>query len=110
MAKALPNPRALSSVTRLCPCEVRLIDDIRSHSAGERHPQPHQHAADQREPGRGRARRRDEPGELVRVVDALAAGHAVLDCTGLRDRKSTRLNSSHVKISYAVFCLKKKMD
>src|SRR5690606_40798107 len=27
-----------------------------------------------------------------------------------RDRKSTRLNSSHVKISYAVFCLKKKKD
>src|SRR5690606_41605826 len=26
----------------------------------------------------------------------------------LADRKSTRLNSSHVKISYAVFCLKKK--
>src|SRR5699024_12691555 len=28
-----------------------------------------------------------------------------IDCT---DRKSTRLNSSHVSISYAVFCLKKK--
>src|SRR5690606_41280358 len=27
-----------------------------------------------------------------------------------QDRKSTRLNSSHVKISYAVFCLKKKSD
>src|SRR5690349_23421575 len=27
-----------------------------------------------------------------------------------RDRKSTRLNSSHVEISYAVFCLKKKTD
>src|SRR3989442_11245767 len=27
---------------------------------------------------------------------------------GQRDRKSTRLNSSHVRISYAVFCLKKK--
>src|SRR5690606_40973251 len=27
-----------------------------------------------------------------------------------RDRKSTRLNSSHVKISYAVFCLKKKQN
>src|SRR6266851_6084943 len=26
----------------------------------------------------------------------------------LRDRKSTRLNSSHITISYAVFCLKKK--
>src|SRR3712207_8483498 len=30
-----------------------------------------------------------------------------LDLT-LRDRKSTRLNSSHANISYAVFCLKKK--
>src|SRR2546430_10540649 len=28
--------------------------------------------------------------------------------TQLRDRKSTRLNSSHSQISYAVFCLKKK--
>src|SRR2546422_6626347 len=28
--------------------------------------------------------------------------------TGIRDRKSTRLNSSHGYISYAVFCLKKK--
>src|SRR5690606_39343725 len=28
--------------------------------------------------------------------------------SGVKDRKSTRLNSSHVKISYAVFCLKKK--
>src|SRR5207253_6930153 len=28
--------------------------------------------------------------------------------TAARDRKSTRLNSSHVAISYAVFCLKKK--
>src|SRR5690606_41852771 len=27
-----------------------------------------------------------------------------------KDRKSTRLNSSHVKISYAVFCLKKKKE
>src|SRR5690349_23126716 len=28
----------------------------------------------------------------------------------VQDRKSTRLNSSHVEISYAVFCLKKKKD
>src|SRR5690606_41373422 len=28
----------------------------------------------------------------------------------VQDRKSTRLNSSHVKISYAVFCLKKKIE
>src|SRR5947209_17382940 len=31
-----------------------------------------------------------------------------LDKMGHRDRKSTRLNSSHANISYAVFCLKKK--
>src|SRR6266852_7881948 len=30
--------------------------------------------------------------------------------SGRRDRKSTRLNSSHGSISYAVFCLKKKKD
>src|SRR5256885_9668086 len=30
------------------------------------------------------------------------------DLADLRDRKSTRLNSSHLVISYAVFCLKKK--
>src|SRR3989442_3179298 len=29
---------------------------------------------------------------------------------GRQDRKSTRLNSSHVRISYAVFCLKKKKN
>ena len=30
------------------------------------------------------------------------------NCVEIRDRKSTRLNSSHLLISYAVFCLKKK--
>src|SRR5688572_31741366 len=30
-------------------------------------------------------------------------------CPGRLDRKSTRLNSSHSQISYAVFCLKKKL-
>src|SRR3712207_6917101 len=32
----------------------------------------------------------------------------LLPAQGVRDRKSTRLNSSHANISYAVFCLKKK--
>src|SRR5699024_12406354 len=39
------------------------------------------------------------------------AGRAALaNLRRIRDRKSTRLNSSHVSISYAVFCLKKKND
>src|SRR5690349_5281336 len=37
------------------------------------------------------------------------AGAADLDAGARADRKSTRLNSSHVEISYAVFCLKKKI-
>src|SRR5690606_40651040 len=36
------------------------------------------------------------------------AGRGFVEKQDRRDRKSTRLNSSHVKISYAVFCLKKK--
>src|SRR5207302_9110281 len=42
---------------------------------------------------------------LVVVPGTLPFGQAAATT---RDRKSTRLNSSHVKISYAVFCLKKK--
>src|SRR5258708_23612468 len=45
------------------------------------------------------------------VPEAIAQGLRVIDLSGawrLKDRKSTRLNSSHQIISYAVFCLKKK--
>src|SRR3712207_7778841 len=45
-------------------------------------------------------------GELDRLVDELHARLGTLVATA--DRKSTRLNSSHANISYAVFCLKKK--
>src|SRR3712207_9370915 len=50
---------------------------------------------------------------LGQLVD-LGEGSALVDILGTRvsgrigDRKSTRLNSSHANISYAVFCLKKK--
>src|SRR2546422_6903428 len=43
---------------------------------------------------------------LVSVVKAAAHQHVLM----LPDRKSTRLNSSHGYISYAVFCLKKKSN
>src|SRR3712207_6852288 len=38
----------------------------------------------------------------------LRVGEQVVDEVAVEDRKSTRLNSSHANISYAVFCLKKK--
>src|SRR3712207_6856846 len=51
--------------------------------------------------------RRGEDVEVAVEVDVGLA--AVVSCDlDLVDRKSTRLNSSHANISYAVFCLKKK--
>src|SRR5690554_7045880 len=51
--------------------------------------------------------------ENVAVVDFFLAGvggeEGMMQADGV-DRKSTRLNSSHVRISYAVFCLKKKRN
>src|SRR5690349_22847844 len=51
-------------------------------------------------------------GHLVDLLLERHAGKKILN-TGINgsiDRKSTRLNSSHVEISYAVFCLKKKSN
>src|SRR3712207_8919997 len=61
-------------------------------------------------------------GEVLVQVGHLSAGEARAPCVGghplrarrherelrRQDRKSTRLNSSHANLSYAVFCLKKK--
>src|SRR5690606_24215438 len=44
----------------------------------------------------------------VERQQAISQAAAVDPQGAMQDRKSTRLNSSHVKISYAVFCLKKK--
>src|SRR5690606_24420767 len=48
-------------------------------------------------------------GSAIAVPGQVAGLAAILEELGT-DRKSTRLNSSHVKISYAVFCLKKKNE
>src|SRR5690349_23681016 len=48
-----------------------------------------------------------DPQQLGLVTAVMALPMAVFMLIG-GDRKSTRLNSSHVEISYAVFCLKKK--
>src|SRR3989442_6979187 len=69
-------------------CSTRSTADRKRERGGGRGPDP--------EPGggaRGGAVRASAPPALVRG-----------------DRKSTRLNSSHVRISYAVFCLKEKKE
>src|SRR5690348_18176428 len=48
------------------------------------------------------------PAGDARHPEAAFVGRALLAFEGRVDRKSTRLNSSHPSISYAVFCLKKK--
>src|SRR5205814_9551640 len=58
------------------------------------------------DPAFAEARRLSQQGkfdEAIAKLEALATNDPIL-----RDRKSTRLNSSHLGISYAVFCLKKK--
>src|SRR5690606_40375399 len=60
--------------------------------------------------GRELRRAADLRDELQAAIDAgvLDEDEPISRTVGRLDRKSTRLNSSHVKISYAVFCLKKK--
>src|SRR3712207_8650310 len=56
------------------------------------------------------ARERKAPGEPFDVIleGTTQANEPEAACEQVGDRKSTRLNSSHANISYAVFCLKKK--
>src|SRR3712207_8987551 len=59
-----------------------------------------------------RLRRRAQAAHHLGDLEGALVGPVVADDDAddglLRDRKSTRLNSSHANISYAVFCLKKK--
>src|SRR5439155_20169003 len=72
---------------------------------GEEQPQPVVRVSDP--PRRIQARRQNEPD--VPRLDRLPREARRFD-ERPQDRKSTRLNSSHVAISYAVFCLKKKKN
>src|SRR3712207_7852383 len=64
--------------------------------AGPRAPQPEAGAVAEKSAG------------ILAVGDILRFRSTMHEFGGVLDRKSTRLNSSHANISYAVFCLKKK--
>src|SRR3712207_8664870 len=85
-------------------CTLSLHDALPIAAAGPRgggRPRHADDAAARDPPRRARGALRRPRGERpVRLLPA--------DLPGQRDRKSTRLNSSHANISYAVFCLKKK--
>src|SRR5690606_40765876 len=105
-------------VRRLCPDGRHLSSSPtrRSSDLSATTPAPHRRS-------RGRTTRSDQPPPAPPPADGHAppaaapthsrrAGRAPPGCPALphpprRDRKSTRLTSSHVKTSYAVFCLQK---
>src|SRR3712207_7086394 len=82
-----------------------LFRSARPHQRRRVAPQPLAEALDLR---RRAPRRRPLPAGHVEPELVLESAHALLQRAG--DRKSTRLNSSHANISYAVFCLKKKKN
>src|SRR5690606_41818694 len=92
------------------------------HSFPTRRSSDLRHGRNRRMAAPGRGAGRTEQGRGGTRVDAIVVENIVKrfgSVEALRgvsfrvrrgDRKSTRLNSSHVKISYAVFCLKKKTE
>src|SRR3712207_6856815 len=65
-------------------------------------------AEQQSEARQAHARRKAGQGRVGQEGGAVTVGADQLEPLPIEDRKSTRLNSSHANISYAVFCLKKK--
>src|SRR2546430_11856863 len=84
-------------------CHLKELQRSVGHETARRQP-----AEEVGEPGQVCVGQRIvETGEVAAALgdaDARGAGRRL----GQQDRKSTRLNSSHSQISYAVFCLKKK--
>src|SRR3712207_7329907 len=94
---------------KLCPSFFFFNDtattEIYTLSLHDALPICQQHDADDREGRlRGHGRLTDRADPVGVAVERLAAREDL----EVPDRKSTRLNSSHANISYAVFCLKKK--
>src|SRR2546426_5859764 len=75
----------------------RSVGDRRDRERGPEHPAAQEHRARRHVAAVAPAPEADAVGALVELAREPAG-----------DRKSTRLNSSHLVISYAVFCLKKK--
>src|SRR5690606_41674835 len=100
-----PSPPATHPLSLHDALPISLDAVARQHQRRGRQA-PHQFDPDAQAAGRT-----EQPGRLVVVASDPGDGERVAGEAGepgITDRKSTRLNSSHVKISYAVFCLKKK--
>src|SRR5438034_8870176 len=103
------RPGRVSNTTHRIPAGSRFIGRIHSSRAGVRvpHYEPELSPVRSRLPVSGRGRCLG-PGNQTELLEGRAQFASCSRCSSGRDRKSTRLNSSHTVISYAVFCLKKK--
>src|SRR5690606_41569819 len=92
-------------ISSLFPYTTLFRSALRGSGRGGDQLVPDRHlGGDRPDPGGGTQSR----GSRRRSLGPLGEGRRRSRGLGRGDRKSTRLNSSHVKISYAVFCLKKK--
>src|SRR2546422_8244092 len=82
------------------------FEELRVHAAGDEVGVAHDPT--EKRDGRGHAFNDKRIERLAHTGERFPAAVAVDDHLREQDRKSTRLNSSHGYISYAVFCLKKK--
>src|SRR5262245_62218871 len=84
------------------------------HSSPTRRSSDLDDVVQERQPRQLHARMQSRPaGDFEQVPEQSEAGdvgHRMHEISRRSDRKSTRLNSSHLGISYAVFCLKKKKE
>src|SRR5256885_6841337 len=85
-----------------------LFRSVAKTDPGQRHAGISLFLVDTDTPGFHVTRRLDKVGMLTSDTAELAFEDMRVPAANLLDRKSTRLNSSHLVISYAVFCLKKK--
>src|SRR5690606_39793378 len=93
----------------LASCPTRRSSDL-VHQQEDRQKEEEKHIGREDHVGAPGSVTNDHTNGHLRVIAHVLHRVARVEVTGVyqQDRKSTRLNSSHVKISYAVFCLKKK--
>src|SRR5699024_12449865 len=103
-------PFSLPTLPRLLP--LLLLSPLYSGRPRDLYSFPTRRSSDLPRRRRGRQGDQGQAGgsASLAVERADSTGTPTRGCLLLGDRKSTRLNSSHVSISYAVFCLKKNND
>src|SRR5438132_6138055 len=107
--RSTPTPIAVTA--RRSEAEARREPCGGGQVAAQHQSEPYQRHAERRPQRDQRPKRRPPARNRVDLVGpaTVLVGNLRLEIDAVaRDRKSTRLNSSHTVISYAVFCLKKK--